>query len=102
MIKDRLGQPMYGTNTHHLSASAAHDLAAGETLTYSFSFDAALGVGTYSVATALADSPSHLSRNFEWRDLAAVFQVANLSRPNFVGTAYLAPTHHIQRDVRHA
>lgn len=96
MIKDRLGQQMFGTNTHHLSATE-HDLSAGESLTYSFSFDAALGVGTYSVATALADSASHLSRNYEWRDLAAVFQVANLSRPAFVGTAYLPPTHEIER-----
>jgi lipopolysaccharide transport system ATP-binding protein len=96
MIKDRLGQQMFGTNTHHLSATE-YDLSPGESLTYSFSFDAALGVGTYSVATALADSASHLSRNFEWRDLAAVFQVANLSKPPFVGAAYLPPIHQIER-----
>jgi lipopolysaccharide transport system ATP-binding protein len=90
MIKDRLGQQIFGTNTHHIEA-VEQDLVPGDLVTYSFTFDAALGVGTYSIAVALHDSFSHISQNYEWRDLAAVFQVTNVSHPHFVGTAYLPP-----------
>ncbi len=88
MIKDRLGQPVFGTNTHHLG-QAYGPLAAGDTLRLAFDFEANLGEGSYSIATAIADSETHLTRNFEWRDLALVFQVTNLSVPPFVGSTYL-------------
>ena len=45
MIKDRLGQPMYGINTHRLD-KALTDLKAGERITYRFAFDMRLGKGT--------------------------------------------------------
>ena len=88
MIKDRLGQPAFGTNTHHLG-QVHGPLRAGDTLALAFDFEANLGEGSYSIATAIADSETHLTRNYEWRDLALVFQVMNLSVPPFVGTAYL-------------
>jgi lipopolysaccharide transport system ATP-binding protein len=91
MIKDRLGQPIFGTNTYHLGQQHG-PLAAGQTLALDFDFEANLGEGSYSVATAIADSETHLTRNYEWRDLALVFQVMNLSVPPFVGSVYL-PTH---------
>lgn len=53
MIKDRLGQPMYGINTHRLD-KALTDLKAGERITYRFAFDMRLGKGHYSVALSLA------------------------------------------------
>jgi lipopolysaccharide transport system ATP-binding protein len=92
MIKDRLGQPVFGTNTRFLRCQE-HDLSPGDTLRYRFSFNVSLGEGTYSVATALANSETHLSHSYEWRDLALVFQVINTSLPSFVGTVFL-PTHH--------
>jgi lipopolysaccharide transport system ATP-binding protein len=88
MIKDRLGQPAYGTNTHHLG-QARGPLAAGEALVLRFAFAANLGEGSYSVAVAAHDSESHMTRNYEWRDLALVFKVVNLAVPVFVGTAHL-------------
>lgn len=90
VIKDRFGQPIYGTNTHHLDCTLS-DLVAGEELEYVFSFLACLGVGSYSVAVALHTSDSHIKQNYEWRDYALVFSVANLSHPQFVGVAWLAP-----------
>jgi lipopolysaccharide transport system ATP-binding protein len=50
-----------------------------------------LGPGSYSVSTALASSETHLVNNYEWRDLALVFSVSNLSRDRFVGTAWVPP-----------
>ena len=98
MIKDRLGQPVFGTNTHHLDR-AEEELRAGETLTCRFTFRADLGHGSYSIATAIADSETHLTRNYEWRDLALVFQVVNMSMPLFVGTVYLPTTVELERSA---
>jgi lipopolysaccharide transport system ATP-binding protein len=100
MIKDRLGQPVFGTNTHHLD-QPERQLQAGETLTCRFSFRADLGEGSYSVATAIANSETHLTRNYEWRDLALVFQVVNLAMPLFVGTVYLPTSVQIERSASH-
>ncbi|EKG40234.1 ABC transporter ATP-binding protein [Pseudomonas syringae] len=90
LIKDRLGQPVYGTNTHHMDCKVV-DLQAGESLDYSFNFPANLGVGSYSVAVALHTTDSHLSRNYEWVDLTVVFNVVNISQSEFVGLAWLPP-----------
>ena len=96
MIKDRLGQPVYGTNTHHLGQPESL-MQAGETLRCCFQFRAQLGEGSYSVATAIANSETHMTRNYEWRDLALVFQVMNMGVPPFVGTAHLPTTVRVER-----
>jgi lipopolysaccharide transport system ATP-binding protein len=90
MIKDRLGQEVYGTNTHHLGCKLAAQ-SAGDALEYRFAFDANLGVGSYSVAVALHTTDSHMAHNYEWRDHALVFNVVNVNRPPFVGVSWLPP-----------
>ncbi len=96
MIKDRLGQPMYGTNTH-LKELPLDNVAAGEEVTYRFHFPINLGPGTYSVATAIVSTETHLVNNYEWRDLALVFTVMNMRRPHFEGSAWLDPSIEILR-----
>ena len=96
MIKDRLGQPMYGTNTH-LKELPLEDVAAGAQVVYRFTFEMNLGPGTYSVATAIVSTETHLVNNYEWRDLALVFTVMNMRRPHFEGSAWLDPSIEIQR-----
>ena len=96
MIKDRLGQPMYGTNTH-LKQLPLDDVAAGEEVVYRFAFAMNLGPGSYSVATAIVSTDTHLVNNYEWRDLALVFTVMNMRRPHFEGSAWLDPAIDIQR-----
>jgi lipopolysaccharide transport system ATP-binding protein len=89
MIKDRLGQAMYGINTHRLD-QALTDLQAGERVTYRFAFVMGLGKGNYSVALSLSRLDSHLDRNFEWRDYGLVFHVINNRHEDFVGCSWLA------------
>ncbi|MFC0132764.1 sugar ABC transporter ATP-binding protein [Massilia eurypsychrophila] len=96
MIKDRLGQPMYGTNTH-LKDMALDDVGAGQQVVYQFHFPMNLGPGSYSIATAIVSTDTHLVNNYEWRDLALVFTVMNMRRPHFEGSAWLDPTIEIQR-----
>jgi len=90
MIKDRLGQEIYGTNTD-LTKQPLHGVEAGEVITYRVDFPLDLGPGTYSIATALESTDTHLVHNYEWRDLALVFSVTNLSKPEFVGCTWLNP-----------
>ncbi|MCG2583621.1 ABC transporter ATP-binding protein [Massilia sp. TS11] len=96
MIKDRLGQAMYGTNTH-LKEQPLDDVSPGERVVYRFAFPMNLGPGTYSVSTAIVSTETHLVNNYEWRDLALVFTVVNMHRPYFEGTAWLDPQIEITR-----
>lgn len=91
MIKDRLGQPVFGTNSHHLRQPTEH-VRQGEHLEYVFDFEANLGVGSYSVALALHTADTHVGQNFEWRDRAIVFNVINIDKDPFVGAAWLPTT----------
>ncbi|MGN4050562.1 ABC transporter ATP-binding protein [Pseudomonas sp. SM4] len=96
MIKDRLGQAIYGINTHRLD-KAVTDLSAGERVTFRFAFDMRLGKGSYSVALSLSRLDSHLDRNFEWRDYGLVFHVINNRQEDFVGCSWLEAQTEITR-----
>lgn len=96
MIKDRLGQPIYGTNTHHME-QALEQVKAGEQIEFRFRFPLNLGPGSYSVTTALTSNETHLANNYEWRDLALLFIVMNMNRKEFVGSSWLEPQVEISR-----
>jgi lipopolysaccharide transport system ATP-binding protein len=90
MIRDRLGQPVFGTNTHHTDQASA-DLNSGDQVEFAAEFPMNLGPGSYSVSVALTSGETHVEKNYQWRDLALVFTVANLDQPQFVGTAWVPP-----------
>ncbi|WP_028605620.1 ABC transporter ATP-binding protein [Ottowia thiooxydans] len=96
MIKDRLGQPVFGTNTHHLKVEMTQ-LKKDELLRLAFAFPANMGLGSYSVSTALHVGPTHLSGNIEWSDLVLMFNVINLNRAPFVGVSWIPPEVEFQR-----
>lgn len=91
MIKDRLGQPVFGTNTYHLKRKLT-DVPSGAVMTFIFGFPVNLGPGTYSIAAALHTADNHISKSYEWRDLAIIFNVINSDKETFVGVAWLPPT----------
>jgi lipopolysaccharide transport system ATP-binding protein len=95
-IKDRLGQNIFGTNTFHKLCPIGAT-AAGDTITLRFTFPLNLGQGSYSVATSLHSADTHLVDNYEWRDLALVFTVMNLSHGYFEGSTWLDPMVVIER-----
>lgn len=90
MIKDRLGQAVFGINTH-LTEQVQADLQAGDRLCYDCAFPANLGPGSYSVSVSLSSTQTHLQNNYEWRDLALVFTVVNTRHFAFAGCAWIAP-----------
>jgi len=89
-IKDRLGQVMYGTNTWHTKQVIENPIA-GEIYEFILSFPANFGPGSYSVQTALVDKDTHLTANYEWKDLALVFNVVNIDKVQFAGSSWNDP-----------
>ena len=89
-IKDRLGQFMYGTNTWH-TKQILQNPELGEEYLYTISFSANLGPGSYSVQTALVDSDTHLTTNYEWKDMALIFDVINVNKTQFIGCLWNEP-----------
>lgn len=90
MIKDRLGQTVFGTNTYHNNCNVS-PLLDNETIVFNFDFEANLGPGTYSVTVALHSDDTHIAKNYEWRDRAIVFNVINTEKDEFVGVAWIPP-----------
>lgn len=89
-LKDRLGQSVFGTNTFH---TRQQQLAVrrGECIEFRARFQANLGPASYSVSTALVSTHTHLQDNYEWRDLALLFHVANPHHDFFEGVAWVPP-----------
>lgn len=89
-FRDRLGQNVYGTNTFFTN-QILKNVQQGTRVIYDIHFVANLGIGSFSVQVAFVDGPTHLTRNYMWKDLALVFTVLNLDKPQFVGVAYIEP-----------
>ena len=98
-IKDRLGQVMYGTNTWHTD-QAIRSPSIGDEYQFCVSFPANFGVGSYSIQTALTDRDTHLTANYEWKDLALVFNVVNIDKKQFAGCLWNEPSISIERLTR--
>ncbi len=88
MIRDRTGNPIYGTNSWHLQQPLLH-LDSGTDASLRFELPLNLGDGSYSLSVALHDKGTHLSSNYDWRDNLLVFEVVNLTHPPFVGVVLL-------------
>jgi lipopolysaccharide transport system ATP-binding protein len=87
-IHDRLGNEIFGTNTHHLGISFG-PMAPGVRFRGEFRLAMNLGVGTYSLTAALHAGISHLERNFDWWDGVRAFQVLPGTEPLFGGSCYI-------------
>lgn len=89
-IKDRLGQVVFGTNTD-LKKLPIYEVKKGTEHIFEIKFNANLGPGSYSIQTALVSTDTHLVNNYEWRDLALVFNIININKEHFAGCAWIDP-----------
>lgn len=89
-IRDRLGQLIYGTNTD-LKNQPVVDVHNGRIVEFNCFFEANIGVGHFSVQVAISSSDTHMDNNYEWRELALIFEVVNTNKTNFGGIAWLDP-----------
>jgi lipopolysaccharide transport system ATP-binding protein len=97
IVRDRLGNDVYGTNTLNLHERAGN-LAAASGLSCRFSFAANFGPGSYSVSGALAGGEGGtIGEYFAWVDRMVVFDVVNTTRPPFTGVNSLLVKAEIRR-----
>jgi lipopolysaccharide transport system ATP-binding protein len=87
-IRDRLGNDVFGSNTHHLGVTMPA-AEAGGVYTVSFELDWMLGPGSYSVSVALHSGAVHLDESYDWWDRALVFQIVAGEEPPFTGLVNL-------------
>ena len=87
-IKDRLGQLMFGTNTWH-TKQILRDVKAGQSYVFKVRMNNTLGVGSYSLQTALHDKETHLTANYQWLDYVMVFEVVNSRKDFFLGSQWM-------------
>lgn len=88
VIKDRLGNEIFGTNSFYLNRNIKFT-RKGEKHNIIFSLKSNLGIGTYSVTVAVHSGNSHINKNYDWWDHALTFQVIPGKESRFVGVTYI-------------
>lgn len=88
LLRDRMGNDVYGTNTSHLGQSDL-SVRSGDSLEVIFTLGLNIGPGNYSVCVAIHAGDSHLVENCDWWDQCLVFQVIAGEESSFVGVAAL-------------
>lgn len=89
-IRDQFGQEIYGINTNSYDQELI-DVPKDCQYIFRFSFAANIGIGTYSISTALTSTNDHLTNNYQSRDLAYLFSVHNTGQKFFGGVVWLNP-----------
>lgn len=84
MIRDRMGNHVYGTNTHLKKIAIDDRFEAGARFHVDFDVELRLGPGSYNVSVAVVDDAMH-SSHLDWIDQAVVFQVMPDGVPDFAG-----------------
>ena len=96
LIRDQLGNDIFGTNTFY-SNPIKRVIKKGEKMHAIFSLPLNIGIGNYSLTVAVCTYDTHLSENFDWWDRALVFQVVPGPSNHFVGVAYLSSSVQINK-----
>lgn len=88
LIRDRLGNDIFGTNTYHLQYKSA-TYHSGDVIDVEFVLKLNLGIGNYSLCLAVHTGDTHLEINYDWWDQCMVFQIVPKDSYLFVGVASL-------------
>lgn len=98
LLRDRMGNDVYGTNTSHLGY---RDMTVnqGDKIDFCFTLPLNIGPGNYSVCMAVHGGDSHLEENCDWWDRCLVLQVITGDEPSFIGVASLPVEVDINRTI---
>ena len=90
LIRDRFGQDIFGTNTHHLNAPIS--LMKGEQCRVVYTIkELNLGSGKYTMTVAAHKSESHVQDCYQWIDIMKSFEVTSNNDFRFIGLSRLKP-----------
>ena len=97
LIRDRLGNDVFGTNTNKLNAGK-YNYDKGDTMSTTFNVQLNLGCGNYALCVAVHAGDSHLIDNFDWWDRCIVFNIIPNNSYPFIGSAALPVNVEIQKN----
>jgi len=89
MIRDRLGNEVFGTNTMYLGLETPL-MSEGDTLKVRFALKLELGYGPYSLTVAAHSPLGHVERTHDWIDNALSFHILPKDAQRFAGVANLS------------
>jgi len=89
MIRDKFGQDIFGTNSFYHNIDI--NFQKNREYICSFSMDLNIGVGKYSITTAIHSNETHLDDCSHWLDHATDFEVAGTKDNIFIGICRLEP-----------
>jgi lipopolysaccharide transport system ATP-binding protein len=89
LIKDKFGQDIYGTSTKNLGKT--YNLKKDSIITIEFLMPLNIGVGKYTISTALAVGDNHLDNCIHWIDFASNFEVISNFDDKSIGLCKLEP-----------
>ena len=96
LIRDRLGNDVFGTNSFHV-APIEGTYEPGDEMAADFDVQLNLGAGAYTVTVAVHSDATHLVNNYDWWDKVIGFQVVPGPEPHFVGSAWLPVRLHVEK-----
>ena len=88
LIRDRVGNDVFGTNSFYV-APIEETYAAGDELTVEFDVQLNLGAGPYTLTVAVHSDAAHLVNNYDWWDKVIEFHMVPGGEPPFIGSAWL-------------
>jgi lipopolysaccharide transport system ATP-binding protein len=95
LIRDRFGQDIFGTNTHHLKIPVKLEAHQACSVRYILE-ELNLGAGKYTLNSALHRDDVHVNECFHWVDVIKTFEVISANDFNFIGISRLKPKVEIQ------
>jgi lipopolysaccharide transport system ATP-binding protein len=90
LIKDRLGNDIFGTNTYHLNKKIS--IKENEKISIKFSGHLNIGHGEYTLTVGAHTEDTHLSVCYDWLDKILMFRVIPDIKYSFIGVAKLTTT----------
>src|SRR5581483_7454336 len=91
LIRDRLGNDVYGTNTHHQQIEIP-PCKAGNSVEIHFRLALNLGPGEYHLTVAAHTFDVHVYDSFDWIERALVLKILPPPAGKCIGVAFLQPT----------
>ena len=89
LIRDRFGQDIFGTNTHHQRRQINLRKQHSYRCTYRMPLN--IGPGKYTITAALHSESTHVEKCYHWWDNGTELEVAGILGDSFVGLCRLEP-----------
>src|SRR5262249_7307039 len=96
LIRDRVGNDVFGTNSFH-AAPIRGTYGPDDELVVDFDVPFNLGSGAYTLTVAVHSEASHLVNNYDWWDKVIGFEIVPGPEPRFIGVASLPVRLRVER-----